>query len=229
MVNVIVEICKKELKTRFGSKRVILPMVPSIGIPILAFVPQLLVYISQEEPESIYLTFLIFLVIPVMITTLVGINTFINEIRWKTIKSLLVAPVSEEEIFIGKSLACIITGLLAEALLSGIILIYLQNIDISLIMLFIGVGPLSVIFTTFIIIIGTSRFPNIADGGGVVFIPMSGLVIIFMIFFLLREFLKINLALVYVILALIIAILTCGAYFIAKQWFNRENLVLGIV
>ncbi|MFX1533871.1 MAG: hypothetical protein ACFFDI_06515, partial [Promethearchaeota archaeon] len=142
---------------------------------------------------------------------------------------LLVAPISEEEIFIGKSLACIITGLLAEALLSGIILIYLQNIDISTVMLLIAVGPLSVIFTTFIIIIGTSRFPSIADGGGVVFIPMGGLVIIFMIFFLLKEFLKINLALVYVILALIIAILTCGAYFIAKRWFNRETLVLGAV
>ncbi|MFX0064739.1 MAG: ABC transporter permease subunit [Candidatus Hermodarchaeota archaeon] len=139
MVNVIVEICKKELKTRFGSKRVILPMVPSIGIPILAFVPQLLVYISQAEPESVYLTFLMFLIIPVMITTLVGINTFINEIRWKTIKSLLAAPVSEEEIFIGKSLACIITGLLAEVFLSGIILIYLQNIDISIVMLLIAV------------------------------------------------------------------------------------------
>ncbi|MFX0085584.1 MAG: ABC transporter permease subunit, partial [Candidatus Hodarchaeota archaeon] len=123
MVNIILEICKKELKTRFGSKRVLLPLLIPIGIPILVFIPEIQEVMSQTEPESELVSFLLFLLIPVMVTTLVGITAFINEIRWKTIKSILVAPVSEGEILLGKSLACIVVGLLVEVLISGLILI----------------------------------------------------------------------------------------------------------
>lgn len=228
MVNVVTEICKKELKTRFGSKSVVLPMLLVIGIPILVFIPQLLETMIQAEPGSEYVSLMFFLLIPVMITTLVGINTFTNEIRWKTIKSILVAPVSEGEIFIGKSMACIIIGLLVEAFLSVIVLISIDDLDVSILMLLFLIGPLSVIFTTFIFIIGTSRFPAIAENGGAVLMPMSGLLIIFLIFFFLKEFLGINPTLHGVMLSLIITILTCGAYYLAKKWFNRESLVLSV-
>jgi ABC-type transport system involved in multi-copper enzyme maturation permease subunit len=203
-------------------------MLLTIGIPILVFTPQLLETTVQAEPGSEYIRLMLFLLIPIMITTLVGINTFINEIRWKTIKSILVAPVSEGEIFIGKSMACIIVGLLVETFLSVLVLITIDNLDISILILLFLIGPLSVIFTTFIFIIGTSRFPAIAENGGAVLMPMGGLLIIFLIFFFLKEFLGINPTLHGVMISIIISILTCGAYFLAKRGFNRESLVLSV-
>jgi ABC-type transport system involved in multi-copper enzyme maturation permease subunit len=228
MVNVVTDICKKELRTRFGSRSVVLPMLIAIGIPILIFIPQLLEIMVQEEPGSEYLSLMFFLIIPVMLTTLVGINTFINEIRWKTIKSLLVAPVSEGEIFIGKSMACIIVGLLVEAILSVIVLISINDLNISLLMLLFILGPLSVIFTTFMFILGILRFPTIAENGGAVLMSICGLFTIFMISLFLKEFLGLNPTLYGVMLSLIIMLLTCGAFYLAKIWFNRERLVLGI-
>jgi ABC-type transport system involved in multi-copper enzyme maturation permease subunit len=226
MINVAAAICKKEIKIRFGSKRVFLPMIFSVGVPMLVFIPNLIEAFSQTEHESEYLRFLLFLILPVMITTLIGINTFINEIRWKTIKSLLVAPVTEGEIFLGKSMACIVTGLVTEVFLSGLILFSLNSIEIPVILLLIVIGPLSVIFTTFIFIIGTSRFPSIAEGGGAILMPISGLLIIFTTFFLLNGFLELNTTFVYVILTLFLTFLVFVTYFFAKRWFNKEKLIL---
>ncbi|MHA2293652.1 MAG: hypothetical protein ACXACK_15940 [Candidatus Hodarchaeales archaeon] len=228
MVNIVTEICKKELKIRFGSKKAFLPIIFSLGLPILVFIPRLQDTISHVEPGSEYLSLMFFLIIPVMITTLVGINTFVNEIRWKTIKSLLVAPVSEEEILFGKSLACIIPGLLVVGSLSSFFIITLENLKMSLLILFFVLGPLSVIFTTLIFIIGTSRFPSIAEGGGAILMPIGGLLIIFLIFIFIKELLNIPLMITYLILALIIAILTCGTFFLAKKCFNRDILVLSV-
>ncbi len=228
MVEVEIEICKKELRTRFGSKSVVLPMLLAIGIPILVFVPQLLEVMNQSEPRTEYISLMFFLVIPVMITTLVGIHTFINEIRWKTIKSILVAPISEGEIFLGKSMACIIVGLLVEAFLSVIVLIFVDDVAVSILLLIFLIGPLSVIFTTFIFILGTLRFPAIAENGGAVLMPMGGLFIVFLISIFLKEFLGISSMLHGILLSFIITILTGGAYYISKKWFNRERLVLSV-
>lgn len=228
MVEVVIEICKKELRTRFGSRSVVLPLLLAMGIPILVFIPQLLEIMNQTEPRNEYISFMFFLIIPVMITTVVGITTFINEIRWKTIKSILVAPVSEGEIFIGKSISCIVVGLLTEAFLSVIVLIFIDNVAISIFLLLFLIGPLSVIFTTFIFILGTLRFPAIAENGGAVLMPMGGLFFIFFISIFLKEFLGINPMLHGIILSLIITIFTCGAFYLSKKWFNRERLVLSV-
>jgi hypothetical protein len=59
-------------------------------------------------------------------------------------------------------------------------------------------------------------------------LPMSGLLIIFSILFILKEFLQISPILVYVILVLIILILIYVTFILAKKWFNRETLVLSI-
>lgn len=228
MINIATAICKKELKIRFGSKRVLFPILFSIGLMMMAFIPRIQEAFSQTEPESEYLQFMFFLILPVMVTALVGINSFINEIRWKTIKPLLVAPISEKEIFLGKSMACIVAGLVTEAFLSGLILFSLNSVTVPIILLLIAIGPLSVIFTTFFFIIGTSKFPAIAEGGGAILMPMGGLVIVFGIFFSLLGFLHMSLILAYTISTVILAILVGVTYFLAKRWFNREVLVLSI-
>ena len=97
MDNVIIKICNKELKTRFGSQRDLFSMIIPIGFPIAVFIPQIHQSMSLSGSENELLRFMLFLIIPIMITTLIGTSTFINEIRWKTIKSLLVAPISESD------------------------------------------------------------------------------------------------------------------------------------
>ena len=228
MVNITLEICKKELKTRFGSRKVLLPLLISMGIPILVFIPELQELMSQTDPESEFTRFLLFLIIPIMATTLIGITSFINEIRWKTIKPLLAAPVTEGEIILGKSLACIITGLSVELVLSGFIILSVKTINISIIMLLSVIGPLSVVFTTFVFIVGLIKFPTIADGGGAILLPMSGCLIIFLILIILKGFIPENPLLIYIILASMIVLLIGLIFSLTKKWFNRETLVLSI-
>ena len=60
MNNVIVEIGKKELKTTFKSKSVILPMLLAIGIPLFALIPQLPKAAAEGGLEGVYLILLCF-------------------------------------------------------------------------------------------------------------------------------------------------------------------------
>ena len=183
---------------------------------------------SRTDPESEFTRFLLFLIIPIMATTLIGITSFINEIRWKTIKPLLAAPVTEEEIILGKSLACIITGLSVELGLAGIIFLTIKPINSSVLMLLGVVGPLSVIFTTFVFIIGLIKLPTIADGGGAILLPMSGFLIIFLIFIVLKGIIQEDSVLIYTILILMLLLLIGLIFSLTKKWFNRETLVLSI-
>jgi len=228
MNSVIIEIGKKELKTTFKSKAIILPLLMAIGIPLFAIISTLPA-IAQGGTEGVYVILLTLLLIPTVITSLVGMNAFLNEIKWRTIKSLLVAPVSEKEIFIGKSLACIIAGLIVEVCLVVIVFIFLPiAVDIPILIILLLIGPLLVMFATFLIIAATSKFPSSAEGGAAGFIPVGGIMGIFLFCFFLQRLLRIGPTLTNIIIALVIAVLTILTYFIATKWFNRERLVSGL-
>lgn len=228
MNNVIVEIGKKELKTTFKSKSVILAMLLAIGIPLFAIVPSLL-EAAAGGSEDVYLFILMLLLIPTMITSLVGENAFLNEIKWRTIKSLLVAPVSEKEIFVGKSLACIIVGLIVEACLAVVILAFLPiPVDVPILITLLAIGPLLIMFATFLIISATSKFPSSAEGGAAAFIPVGGILGIFLLCSFLQRMLRMGPILTNIMIALIVAIFTFVIYVIATKWFNREGLVTGL-
>ena len=228
MDSVIIEIGKKELKTTFKSKAIILPLLMAIGIPLFAII-QVLPAIAQGGTEGVYAILLMLLLIPTVITSLVGMNAFLNEIKWRTIKSLLVAPVSEKEIFIGKSLACIIAGLIVEVCLVVIVFIFLPiAVDIPILIILLVIGPLLVMFATFLIIAATSKFPSSAEGGAAGFIPFGGITGIFLFCFFLQRLLQIGPTLTNIMIALVIAVLTILTYFIATKWFNRERLVTGL-
>ena len=229
MNNVIVEIGKKELKTTFKSKSVVLPMLFAIGIPLFALIPQLPKAAAEGGLEGVYLILFMLLLIPTVITSLVGMNAFLNEIKWRTIKSLLVAPVSEKEIFVGKSLACIIAGLIVEACLAVVILAFLPiPVDVPILITLLGIGPLLIMFATFLIISATSRFPSSAEGGAAAFIPVGGIMGIFLLCFFLQRMLQMGPILTNIMIALVIAVFTFLTYFIATKWFNRERLVTGL-
>lgn len=228
MNSVIIEIGKKELKTTFKSKAIILPLLMAIGIPLFAIISTLPA-IAQGGTEGVYAILLMLLLIPTVITSLVGMNAFLNEIKWRTIKSLLVAPVSEKEIFIGKSLACIIAGLIVEVCLVVIVFIFLPiAVDIPILIILLLIGPLLVMFATFLIIAATSKFPSSAEGGAAGFIPFGGIIGIFMLCFFLQRLLRIGPTLTNIMIALVIAVFTILTYFIATKWFNRERLVAGL-
>ncbi|MHA1968531.1 MAG: hypothetical protein ACW964_12085, partial [Candidatus Hodarchaeales archaeon] len=112
-----------------------------------------------------------------------------------------------------KSLACIIPGVLIEAILSVIVILSVQTLDLSILLLLFVIGPLSVIFTTFIFIIGISKFPAIVDGGGSILMPMGSISLVFLLFLGLKIFLQLS---------------TITVYIVAKNLFNRETLVLSI-
>ncbi|MFW9854399.1 MAG: hypothetical protein ACFFFG_05035 [Candidatus Thorarchaeota archaeon] len=190
--------------------------------------PQLIAFMSQTDSEAEYFILLFFLMLPVMGTTLVGITTFINEIRWKTIKPLLAAPVSEGIILLGKSLACIIAGVMIDGILSLIILFSGLPFHLSRVLLLFVVGPLSVVFTTFLFILGTSKLPSIVESGGVVLLPMGGLLIIFGMFFLLKGVFQFDTVIAYLLLSVGLLMAIFVTFFLAQRLFDRETLVLAV-
>ena len=230
MNSVVMEIGKKELKTTFKNKAIIVLLLLAVGIPIFSLVPQLSKAVAEGEIASVYLLLFMLLLIPTVMASMVGMNAFLNEIKWRTIKSLLVAPVSEKEIFMGKSLASITTGLIVEICLVVLILVFFPIVvDIPILIILLVIGPLLVLFATFLIIAATSRFPSSAEGGAANFIPVGGVLAVFFLGFFLLSLLKIDdPTLTNIIIALIVAGITFVTYIIATKWFNRERLVVGL-
>jgi len=128
-------------------------------------------------------------------------------------------------------LACIVPGLIVEACLAVIILILLLiPVDTPILIILLAIGPLLVMFATFMIIAATSRFPGSAAAGvgAASFIPMIAIVAVFFLCFFLQILLQMNPLAMQVMLALIIAALTFVTYFIATKWFNRERFITGL-
>ena len=227
MNEVLMEIAKKELKVTFKSKSAILSMLLAIGIPIFVLVP--LLPAAEKGFGGSYLILLLLLLVPIGITSPVGMNAFPNEIRWRTIKSLLAAPVSEKEIFVGKSLACIVAGLVAEACLAAVILAFLPiPVDVPVLITLLVIGPLLFMFATFLIVLTTSKFPSSAEGGAAGFIPVGGIMGIFFLCFFLQMVLQMDPALTSIMIASVVAALTFLVYFVATKWFDRERLVTAL-
>jgi ABC-type transport system involved in multi-copper enzyme maturation permease subunit len=226
IIEIQFEICKKELQTRLGSKSMLFPLVLTFAIPIFVFLPQIYQMFSSPKEETKFISLIFFLIIPVMITNTIGINTFINEIRWKTIKTLLVAPIDVGEIFLGKCLACVVVGVVTDLLLSFSLLIWGIEINFSIFVLFFCLGPLIVVYTTFLLVIGTLKFPKIAETGAGVYFSIGGLLFIFFLLFLL--YLVLNESQFYfdILSIFVMSILSFITYFSAKKLFNKEKLVL---
>lgn len=224
MVRIPIEICKKEFLTRFGTKASIIPLVFTLAIPVIAFLPQIFTLFTSSENDSHLVAMLFFLIIPVMVTNIFGISAFINEIRWKTIKTLLIAPIDMGQLYIGKSLACILAGVVTDFLLTIFLVSGGVELTLSNIMLFLILGPLTITFTTFILIIGSSKYPKLAENGGGIYFSIFSLIVVFLLLILLQFLVNNRQELVDSLFILIIGTLSLIAYFYAKKMFNTENL-----
>lgn len=226
MTAIIIEICKKELMIRFGSKASNIYLLFTLAIPIAVFLPQTTqMFLSQTDEYSV-IKLVFFLIIPIMTANLIGISTFINEIRWKTIKTLLVAPIDMNEIFLGKSLACILSGIVADLVLASFLVINGINITFSILMLFFVIGPLIVILSTFMLIIVTLKYPNLAENGGSLYFSMGGLMLVFLLLFLVKIIIDTPQFTIDIIYSLIIGALAISTFSYAKKIFNKDQLAL---
>lgn len=223
---IIIEICKKELAIRFGSKASNIYLLLTLAIPMAVFLPQTTQVFLSPSTEYSDIKLVFFLIIPIMISNLIGISTFINEIRWKTIKTLLIAPIDMNEIFLGKSLACILAGIVTDLLLAGFLVINGISINISILMLFFVIGPLIVILSTFLLIIITIKYPNLAENGGSLYFSMGGLMLVFLLLFIIKFLLNVPQFTIDIIYSLIIGILAFSTFYYAKNIFNKDQLAL---
>ena len=226
MNEALLEIVKKELKVTFKSKSSILSMLFAIGIPFFAFAPLLAAAEKGSMPTSMVL--LMLLLIPTEFAFSVGMNAFPNEIRWRTIKFLLVAPVSEREILVGKSLACVVAGLVVEGCVVAVLAFLPVPLDASVLITLLVIGPLLIAFSTFLIVLTTTRFPSSTEGGAAAFIPVGGLMGIFFLCFFLQMALRTDPTLTSLAMASVMAVLTFSVYSLAAKWFDRERLVTAL-
>ena len=223
---IIFEICKKELLVRFGSKSSIFQLLFALAIPLAVFLPQTTQIFLSNSNEFYEVQMIFFLIIPIMASNLIGISTFINEIRWKTIKTILVAPIDINDIFIGKSLACIMSGIVTDLLISFYLFLNGININLSILMLFFVIGPLIIILSTFLLIIVTLKFPNLAENGGSLYLSIGGLMIIFFILILVKVIINSPQFVIDIINSFIIGIMVLLTFNYAKKIFNKEQLAL---
>ena len=158
---------------------------------------------------------------------MIGMHAFTNEVRWRTIKPLLASPVSIGEIFIGKSLTCIITGLLVDGFLALVLLISLPVVNVPIVIILLVQGPLLVIYATFLIMAVTARFPSAVEGGIVVYLPMGGIMGVLLVSFILQMVFPASPILNNVLITLVIAMLSLLTFFTSTRWFSRERLVVG--
>ena len=226
MSTIVFEICKKELLVRFGSKSSNVYLLFTLAIPIAIFLPQTAQMFTTNSKEFPEIKIIFFLIIPIMVSNLIGISTFINEIRWKTIKTLLVAPIEMNDIFIGKSLACIMLGIVTDLLLSFYLVLIGININVSILMLFFIIEPLIVVLSTFLLIIVTLKYPGLAENGGSLYFSMGGLMVVFLILFTIKIIINAPQFIIDIIYSIIIGILVFLTFYYAKKNFNKEQITL---
>ena len=224
MGNISIEICKKEFLARFGSKASFIPLIITFAIPIIVFIPQMFIMFKSPEKESKLVAWMFFLILPVMVTNIIGISAFINEIRWKTIKTLLIAPIDMSQLFIGKSLASIMTGIIADFFISLFLIGNGISLNFTNALLFFILSPLTIIFSTFILIIGTSKYPKVAENGGGIYFSIIALIIVFSLLLILQTVLNTAQEVIDILFILIIGLLSLITYFYAKKLFNTETL-----
>ncbi|WP_353625814.1 ABC transporter permease subunit [Bacillus sp. JCM 19041] len=156
---------------------------------------QFLQMYSQEQQLLyfivIYLAAPFFLLIPVMVASVITANSFAGEKERKTLEGLLYTPVSMGELFIGKALAAfvpaivttfasfIVYGILVNSLAYPVFseLIFPTFNWVVLIFLIVPLLVLCIIFINIFISAKVKGFQEAYQLGGVVVLPIIGLVI----------------------------------------------------
>ncbi|MHA1696092.1 MAG: hypothetical protein ACTSWR_11700 [Candidatus Helarchaeota archaeon] len=187
---------------------------------------------------------LMFLIIPVVLPTYIAADSFVGEKVRKTIEALLVAPISDNELLLGKVLVSLIPTLLFSYLFIGVYIIGINILQLvnygAIVFIFPDLGfilgcllhiPLLCIITIEIMVIISLKVKGIREAqqiGGVVVIPV--------ISFMFLPFAGLNLyslsnplnIFLFTLITLIFCLLAISFYFLSLKVFKRSNIIVKI-
>jgi ABC-2 type transport system permease protein len=238
MVNVILEIAKKEIKTFFRQSRafatvVMLLIFASLSVYEIQNILAHNGYTASALSSALGTFLLLAAVFPASITSGISFMAFAVERDQKTLEYLLSQPVNDNEIFLGKFLAAVIVGLASLLLAFSAVIGYtvLDNTIVwnaplftsSLSLLTFVVAPLLVV--TFALIASIlSRYLSSRDS----FITNMVSVAVLLGVFALKETVATDALSFNLVIGAILAVAVVGMYIFGTKNFNRESLVARI-
>lgn len=239
MVNVILEIAKKEIFSYYNRKAMLLQNF--ILLLVFCYVPisqmhQAIAeggYTSSSLTAALDMFLLIATFSPVIIASGISILAFPVERDLKTMEYLLSLPLTDGEIFLGKSLASIATGLAAAVLVFSIIIgvtIFTSDHPIiwdaplltpSLAILMFGIVPAIIVLST-LAVVALSSLVTSSRSAYILNMVLMGVMIGLGTA---KLALPVDAALYDLGMLALSVILIVVAYLIGVRFFNRENLI----
>ncbi|MFX1256080.1 MAG: ABC transporter permease subunit [Promethearchaeota archaeon] len=203
---------------------------------ILPFQPQLPSYIDEAQKGIVFLVALLnlfFLILPLMLPASIAVDSIAGEKERKTLESLLLTPMTDLEILLGKILmpifpATIIMWITAVPYILIVDFFTFPKIgglllpDLSFLMMIFLLAPAISFFNIVIMVIISAKIGNTRDAqyvAGFLFLPVMGFLIGQILFALFSPFL--------ILLGIFIfLIIDYGVLRVALRLFDRENLVV---
>jgi ABC-2 type transport system permease protein len=235
MVNVILEIAKKEIKTFFRQSRagatfVMLLIFASISIFEIQHILSQSGYTATALSSALGSFLFLASVFPATLAGGICFMAFAAERDQKTLEHLLSMPLSDNEIFLGKFLAAVIAGLAGLLLVFSVVVGYavfsnpiVWNAPLltsSLSLLAFVLSPMIVILFALISTV-LSRYLSSRDS----FITNLASVGVLLGIFALKETVTMDALAFNAILAVIISATVVTLYVFGARKFNRESLV----
>ncbi|MFX1456740.1 MAG: ABC transporter permease [Promethearchaeota archaeon] len=212
----------------------VLPLVLSIGLPIIAW------YVINHRNVPVQLIFPIFnafsfffLVLAAIIPTVIGSYSFVGEKTEKNLEPLLATPTTDDEILLGKSLAAflpVIIMIFVSAVIFTVLMdiftfakvgyLYFPNLSYGIIILL--NSPLACVMSIEFSVIVSSRVNDVRSAQ-----QLAALIIIpFIALYLLTEISIITLDVnTLLLIAGILAIIDIGLFFANRAIFQREEIL----
>lgn len=239
MVNVIFEIARKEVFSYYARKGVIVQNVILLFAFSLIPIQQIgsLLATSGYRVSVLSAVLDVFLMVaafyPIMVANGISVLAFPYEKDQKTIEHLMSLPLTDGEIFLGKALAAIITGIAGLMLVYSVVIGYLLVVEggsivwdaplvtPSLVVFVIAVAPLLVVLSTLTLVAISSFISNTRESYIINVIFMGVMIGLNSVRLAVQvDPLLFNLGL-FVLLAILVAI----TFVIGMKAFNRERLI----
>ena len=239
MVSVIFEIAKKEISSYYGKKSVIIQN--ALLLLVFCYLPitQISSIMAVEGYKSSVLSIALdaFLLVaafsPIVIASGIAIFAFPVERDQKTMEHLLSLPLTNGEIFMGKALASIVTGLIGAAVVFSVVIGYLvfesgqpiiwdaPLLTPSLAVLIFGVVPAVIVLSTLMIVALSSLIANARSAyifNLVIMGVMVGLIAA-------KAALPVDAAVYNTGVLVLVIVMIVVAYTVGIKAFNREKLI----
>jgi ABC-2 type transport system permease protein len=237
MVNVILEIARKEVTSYYARKGIIMQNALLAIVFCLVPIQQISANIAAAGYHAsaftgildFYLLFAAFY--PIVIASGISIFAFPVERDQKTIEHLLSLPLTNAEIFLGKVLAAVVTALVWAVIIYSAILGYTLTMNPivwdaplltpSLSILLFAIVPAIILLSTMLTVALTSYISN-TRGAYMVNIVIMGIMIGLTGA---RSAMPVEAATFNLVLLGFLALLLAATYLLSMKGFNREKLI----